>query len=322
LQALADLSTARAGDAETVEMLRARARTDFDRAYDLVTRRFAVNPEMWMWHAVTFAAASSRPAAALRFFVYADSVKRTRVNTYRSAAYALHHLGRFREEVELAARMRQRMPHATWHYRTVEITGRAGAGDVAGVRRLVVEGEATPEPTPAYNGSAGTRTWIAGLELMAHGHEEEGRELLASTLPYYRRLQREGGAPPGFALGQEVEVLLATSDKLDDARELLTQAMPKLRSAEDSTWFLSLLGQIAARAGKRDEALSYVARMTWPRREPGDPPPGAPVIARLGDREDAVRRMQGLGYLDGHRYPAFFSLRGYPPFEQLLKPKG
>jgi tetratricopeptide (TPR) repeat protein len=318
----------RAGDRETVDFYQVAAQQNWERYHDLASRRFRVMPEVWLSAAVNGAFLSQRSEAAIRYFQYADSVHRARVAVYRNAAYAMHDLGSYDAEVKVAARLRERFPEQPIHYRTVEIMARTGLGDLEGVRRVVAEAEASPEQNVGTSGSAGTRTWIAAIELMAHGRQAEGREMLDAVLPVYRRLREENG-PAGYA-PTEVEILLLT-DRLAEARTLALEALPGQKTIGDSVIIVGLLGQIAALEGKRDQASQYSAQLVLldrPQLFGYASSHRAKIAARLGDREGAVRFLEAAreaGTMDRsifyHRDPAFATLRGYTPFEQLRRPR-
>jgi hypothetical protein len=98
----------------------------------------------------------------------------------------------------------------------------------------------------------------------------------------------------------------------------------------DHVTFLGFLGVVAAREGKRAEALRldrelqvmnprylYGRHTMWRAR----------IHAVVGDRDTAVALIQesfALGYPRGgvmHLYPSLASLRDDPSFQELLRPK-
>jgi GNAT superfamily N-acetyltransferase len=128
--------------------------------------------------------------------------------------------------------------------------------------------------------------------------------------------------------------VLAWTDQLEQARTVALEGLPTQRSPADSAYLLGQLGCLAARQGRREEALRYSTQLAELSRRPymyGLPAyHRAKIAARLGEREVAVRLLQEArmaGHSNAlhwwmHRDPDLASLRGYPPFEQLLKPKG
>jgi tetratricopeptide (TPR) repeat protein len=243
------------------------------------------------------------------------------LGVYHHRGYALHELGRYQEELQLARDLERRFPGFPIPARTHEAMALAALGELDTLRRRLVEWEATPEP--AGQDWAGNRAIIAAQELMAHGNEPEGLKALAAALPLYRRLRTR----QGLASEPEINTLEWTGD-LDGARRLALAALPRIRSQGESTTFLAALGRIAARQGKRAEALRYDRLLAATGN--GAPLLRATIASRLGDREVAVRLLEearGRGNdlntssWSVHRSPDFAGLRDYPPFERFLKPR-
>jgi hypothetical protein len=323
---------------EVVKYWLASLQGNSEEAYEMMRRRFAANPLEWSGAAAAFALATSRPNAALVItavsdtLLYSDSTLNAIPHSvvFGPRGDALHQLGRHREELELARELRRRFPgRIDLTTRTIEAMALAALGEVDTLRRLISEWSATPEGP----GFAGTRGWHAGQELWAHGNEAAGRAMLEETLPFYRALRDT----TGYASWNEVWVLTWLG-RLDEARRHALAALPRLDSARDSVGYLGPLGTIAARQGRRAEAARYDRRLAsfdsvlflggavgFFR---------AQIAAALGDRDGAMRRLvearsrEGYGtysmpstYRSVHRWPDLASLRGYPPFEQFLRPR-
>jgi hypothetical protein len=246
--------------------------------------------------------------------------------------YALHQLGRYREELQVAREMERRWPaEETWS-RTHEVMALAALGLVDSLRVKLSRWEGSPEPRSEW---AGTRALIAGQELMAHGHEREGRDILAGTLPFYRRLRENGEGGPG-SFWSEVAVLQATGSP-EAARRLVQTALRTSTDASDSVECLGALGGLAANQGRRAEADGYDRMLAGVNRRADLSPvligivtfTRAQLAARLGDRQGAVRLLEQArrrghspaAHFNVHRDPAFASLRDYPPFQRFLEPR-
>jgi hypothetical protein len=254
------------------------------------------------------------------------------IGSYHMGGYALHQLGRYREELQVAREMQRRWPAEEISSRTHELMALAGLGLVDSLRAKLSRWEGSPEPKAEW---AGTRALIAGQELMAHGREREGREMLAGTLPFYRRLRENGeGGPATF--WSEVIVLQVTGN-LGDARRLAQAALRTSTDVSDSVDCLGALGGLAADQDRREEAVSYERMLAAVNRR-ADVLPAldglvaftrAQLAARLGDRQGAVRLLEqarrrghsDAAYLNVHRDQAFASLRDYPPFQRFLEPR-
>jgi hypothetical protein len=211
----------------------------------------------------------------------------------------------------------------------MEASALSALGEVDSLRRALAEWDATPEGP----GFAGSRGWLAGQELIAHGYQEAGRRVLEGTLPLYRRLRGSSG----YASWNEVWVL-GWLGRLDEARRLGLAALPHVKSGADSLAYLGALGSLAARQNRRAEAKRYDRMLVGIDRRPllGGAVPffRAQIAAALGSPDVVVRLLEearsreGYGaysmpstYGSVHRWPDFVSLRGYPPFEQFLRPR-
>jgi tetratricopeptide (TPR) repeat protein len=317
------------GERETVAYELATRGGNPELAFTLAQRRFAINPVWWRDRLLGWALMTSRPHAALTASTEPDSASAPPgtgpdAQTYHLRGYALHQLGRYREELQLARLMERRFPAAVARYRTQELMALAALGELDSLRRRLADWEATPEGS----GWAGTRAFIAGLELMAHGHEREGREVLASTLPFYRRLRETDG--PSYGEVQALDVC----GRFEEARRLAQAALPVTKSPVDSLIYLAELGAIAAQQTRRAEAAQY-DRLLAAEHRPDPDLLGfvaflrASIASRLGDREGAVRLLHkaraagnaSAAHSGVHRDPAFASLRDYAPFQRLLEPR-
>jgi protein kinase-like protein len=321
------------GERENIALHQATRRADPELAFELARRRFAVNPELWVDPLTVYAVVTGRATIALTVSSYADSalhpVGAERL-PYLFRGYALHQLGRYRDQLGLARDLQRRFPTHEVAYRGIEVAALAGLDEVDSLRRRLAQWDATPEPSPR-GASAGTRAFGAGLELMAHGHEQVGREVLAGTLPLYRRLRNAEGYNPN-----EVLVLMWT-DQLDEALRTALAALPTMRSMADSLNYLGPLGAIAARQGKTADAMRYDRILATAQQRvalAGEVAfQRATIASRLGDREGAVRFLEearararfgnsSAGHWNVHRWPDFFALRGYPPYDRFLRPRG
>jgi hypothetical protein len=316
------------GDRETIALiLNYLSGGSSEQGFELAQRRAAVNPERWSGAITVSAVATGRANTAVAVSGYADSAVHMPggelLKVYAWRGYALHELGRYREELQLARDLAQRFPGGSQlEARTQETMALAALGEVDSLRRRLAEWEAIPEDMQDW---AGTRAEIAGEELIAHGREREGRQVLQMTLPFYRRVRER----QGFTSGQEIGVLAAT-DRLEEGRRLALAALPHMRTRDDSLGFLTPLACIAARQGNRSEALRYDRLLAATRG--GSPLARAAIASLLGDREGAVRLLEqaragGGGYWSSsswniHRDPSFAPLRDYPPFQRFLKPRG
>jgi predicted Zn-dependent protease len=123
-------------------------------------------------------------------------------------------------------------------------------------------------------------------------------------------------------------VLMLQTDRLDQARELVAQLVA---DNPDELYIVGLTGVMAARAGDRRAAAQMLRRIDELADQysfGADSYFRACISAELGDRERAMDHLR-VALRDGqqfdltfHRNPFLVSLHGYPPFEELLLPKG
>jgi predicted Zn-dependent protease len=98
----------------------------------------------------------------------------------------------------------------------------------------------------------------------------------------------------------------------------------------DNIAYLGYLGAVAARLGDKEGALKVAKQLEEDQRPYlfGDPTYWrARITALLGDKEGAVNLLrqatkQGYAYSYIHPTEDFESLADYPPYVQLMKPKG
>jgi hypothetical protein len=341
LTRLASRPDLRRGERENVLFQLANIQGDPEIALEMARRRFAVNPEEWANPAGRWAVFTNRPNTALAITAYADSAlprdglpyPAMHAWTYLQRLAAMHQLHRYGEELRLARELARRYPawvpfgrrDARAPFHANELMALAGLGWDDSIRALLAQWEAAPESHWRFG--VGSRAWIAGLELMAHGHEAQGREVLETALAEYRN-QREGDRPR-----IEETWIASWLGRLDEARRLATNGRSGARTAEDSLAWLGALGSITALDGRRAEATRYdsmlavagsrafVAGAAAFRR--------AEIASSFGDRAGAVRLLEAAraktrgdaAYVNVHRWPYFANLRGYPPFEQFLRPR-
>jgi tetratricopeptide (TPR) repeat protein len=303
--------------------------------FELYRRRFVQNPEWWAVRTAWLAAATGRAAAAVEISKYLDSARAPLgqpINAYAYRGAALHQLGRYSEQLKLAGEIEERFPSEMLTKRATEAEALAALGEIDVLRRRIAEWEATPEPKPlSASVWSGTRGYIGGLELMAHGKAQQGLEMLRGTIPIYRRMRDSEGFRPEF-----VEVLVVTG-QLAEARTVALSDLQRVTSAADSITLLTYLGVIAAREGKPGDATQYFdAAARYDRLESR----GGRSLARtardrakrlawMGDRQGAVRALEEariyqpwlVSHHFTHREPAFASMRDYPPFQLFLKPR-
>lgn len=243
-------------------------------------------------------------------------------------AGARHHLGQHDEELADALRARSIDP-ADPDRIGYQISALAALGQVVEARALLDTLVALP-PRPLHLVLLSVEEIISRTsdELRAHGHPAAAAEVLEWDLRRIDELpKRQRGSPSNrFRRAYDLSRLERTEEAEEAARDCLAHYPEEI----GCTW---LLGALAARRGARPEAERQSARLqvladsrghlsNWAlvRR--------AAIAARLGDSTraaaliaEAITRGSGVVALL-HADPDLAPLRGYPPFEKILKPEG
>jgi tetratricopeptide (TPR) repeat protein len=231
-----------------------------------------------------------------------------------SSAY--HMLGEHELELE-AARIPVQWYPDLLRLRAQEVIAAAALGDLDEVERIVEESQAV---RPADDFCAGDVVLMAARELRAHGHHGESLALASLAVNWCRGrgvLEDQAVTMRAF-----LARALYQAERWDESRELFRElAAENPGNAE----YHGYLGAIAARAGDATEAMAIsdalpadVQSIFWRAR----------IAALLGDEERAMTLLrqafaQGSKFnLSVHRDMDLESLRDYPPFQELLRPKG
>ena len=242
---------------------------------------------------------------------------------FSQAADALHLLGEYEEELRVVRKGLEAYPDIIWlrghEARALIALGRLG------------EMEALIEETLSQSGRFGTPVnvmWHAARELRVHVGREESIVMLERAIALQRE-QLEGKSVANDPGGHfRLAGLLYDAECWLDADEIMREVGPERPDDIDVTGFR---GAIAARLGDHDQArtaLEKLQRMDRPYLYGENTYWAADVASLLGERELAVRLLQqafaeGLGDpMALHGDTDLEPLHGYPPFEELRRPKG
>jgi tetratricopeptide (TPR) repeat protein len=308
-----------------------------------MARRLAeLVPHYWNYAAGWAAWRAYRPREALEYFARVDTTKPA-ITPFRKLFYwmgmgrAHHMLGDHDEELEVLRAGRREFPDdlrlVDGHLRALAALGR-----IDELNAVLDTLFALPvERVPGGVRSIDLRAQVGVDALRAHGHADAARQVAQRLLDWLEA--RPPGESVQLRMGSYYKSALAESlYRLGRWEEARAQYEELLKEDPQRTTYLGRLGAIAARMGDHARARMLSERITaWDHPEPARR--RASIAALLGEREEAVRLLrEGLNagsdrgrWGEGnqgfytellHRDMDLESLRGYPPFEQLMRPKG
>jgi serine/threonine-protein kinase len=309
----------------------ARCRGDLPAAYRLARALADARPrsEVWQEQLARDALNFDRPREAIEILDRLHPERgalRGRASYYNWMTNARHLLGEHEQEVQAARRGRARFPGnlAAWRTEMVALSA-LGRGREVNARI----GEIDALSSDPIRKKATVMREIS-LDLAAHGDRDAARVALARTLAWhasqppteqateYNRFER---AQTYYAAGYA-----------DSAREITEQLVGVHPQTEQ---YAGLLGVLAAQRGDREAASGIAKRLAGQERmyERGQASYWrACIAATLGQRDEAVELLRraltegyvfnSLFFLSAHLEPSFSTLRGYAPFDELLRPKG
>jgi tetratricopeptide (TPR) repeat protein len=229
---------------------------------------------------------------------------------------AYHALGDYEGDLEVARQARQRRPESLdyfWHEtRALAALGRLDeAAAIVDTMRSLSSREALGD-------------WLRDVAhaLREHGYHAGAHEFFGDAIAWY-----ESQALNNEALRGGLAEVLYQAERWDEALPLYEELAAE--NPEVHT-YLGALGRLAARRGEREEALRISERLRSARYPPIQAMLAtlerAKIAALLGDREEAMTLTRAVAQIQHSslrpRDIDFASLRDYPPFQELMRPKG
>ena len=327
-----------------LDWMLATRRGDLARAFTALREKKTLTPDpATRYGAAVFALRVNRPTEALEDLTPRDRRSlfwRTWSWAWQVPTEAHHLLGNHSDELREARQGRVQHPDllATMHFEALAL---AALGRETALQTLLNQASSlAPGPIWSY----GSVAKVVALELRAHGGPEAAHAMLQRTIEWYRG--RLSADPEQVDLRYGLASCLYLVGRWDQAREIAERLVAEIPDS-GAPWrgvgtasdfdFVGLLGVIAARKGDREEAGRMSQRLAA-LRTPftiGHPTLWRARIATLlGDQERAVGLLrnaiseglmpldlaEGVGYAMWlHRDADLESLRGYPPFEDLLR---
>ncbi len=228
---------------------------------------------------------------------------------------AYHLLGNHQKELEVAREGQTYFP-TDLGCRADEVCALAALGNIEELYKVIEESKRIEQP----RGSVGAVMLVASLELRAHGNRTEALRIAEQAVQWYEEHDSGNKAARANALYY--------AERWDESFALYREL-----AAEDpeDVFLKSTLGVLAARRGDQEEArrISRELERTDQRYLFGrDTYDRACIHALLGELAVAVKLLQesleqGRRFdIHIHRDIDLEALRDYPPFQELLKPKG
>jgi tetratricopeptide (TPR) repeat protein len=227
-----------------------------------------------------------------------------------------HTLGDFENELEALRQGRQRFPESE-RYRLLEARALAALGRLDDVAANLNARRSLPsrEPLGSYLGSV-------AVFLRSHGHRDASRPLFDEAIEWFRsRPQHSESVRANLAHW------LYEAERWEEAQRVYA-ALAEERPG--NTGYLAALGGVAARRGDTATAMTVSGQLRAVElrgRRTLDP---ARIAALLGHFEQATALLEqaiehtplwGV-HLQVHRDSDFDVVRDYPPFQELMRPKG
>ena len=319
----ADLSS---GERLILDWLQALLRGDLETQLRS-DRQFVSIQTSWVWNYnnALDATRNNYPQEAIdllaRLNPYDESYKDFSPNYWGVLTTAHHMLGNHKQELKEARRGRKQFPERL-SMLTNEVRAVSALGGIKDLQKLFDESKTLP-PQSGY--SPGNIMLWAGRELRAHGYKEDSVRVLNEALQWFEGRPEQEKASPMNRRDQAMTFYIL--GKWAEAKELFEGLH---RDVPDDINYLGYLGAVAVQLGDKEEALKISKQLEEDKRPYlfGIPTyRRARIAALLGDKEGAVNLIrqaikQGFAYSNIHPTEDFESLAAFPPYIQLMKPKG
>ncbi len=311
----------------------ATLRNDRSEAYAAARAAAAIAPG-------SYAAVVLAPGAAIQLNYPAEAVRLlSQIDRERSAAKGLpvywnllahsyHLLGRYEDQLTVARELRRRIPEDT---RALYYEARA----LAALGRLseleAVLSESLSLPSVAGYGPPGLGAHrFAAEELRAHGNAAHATEILERGVRFYQSAPAEVLAIARFQ--HEIAYVLYQLGRLPEARNTYERLVrtKALKGGEllSITYYLAFIASKQKDTARVHELERYIRENPEPYTDGMVAFMQARLASLRGEKELAMRLLQqsaadGLGFSHtNHHLFEFENMRGYPPYERWLAPKG
>ena len=306
----------------TIDLMRARCRDDRAKELSLVEQRYRAYPRLlWAQYSYAFQLQSSNQPRAAREILRGFDPPKEHLPRYWSLMAITHHtLGEYRSELDITDRWRD---STGWDWQATR--GRALAALGREQEVLELYGKIAGASVDAV----AERLLEMATELAVHGHTRTATIVAESLLARLElETNMEGDRASSIAWANR---LLGRAEQERNALEQITRSDADTLTRLAAEARIAVLTADSNRAARTDSILAEQSdrplSKAWVR---GDRIlTRAHIAAGFGRREEAVallreanhRGILGLGSAHAfHRDLLLAQLRGYPPFEALLKP--
>ncbi len=264
----------------------------------------------------------NRPKEAVEAFKMADQ-EQVWLFYWGFFTASYHLLGEHKKELEIAKQARKRFP-TSLSALNYEIRALAALGKIEEVKKLIEESLTLTKPGIATGTPGGTMRG-AGEELRAHGYADAAMTIFDQSVQWYKSRPAE---EMDSLLRNAYALTLYDARRWEEAKSIFEELA---KDSPDNIDYQGWLGLIAARQGDKEKALrvsEWLKNLKKPYLFGGYTYNRACIAAILGDKDQAIALLkesflQGRSYsIDLHTDVDFESLWDYPPFKELLKPKG
>jgi TolB-like protein len=280
-----------------------------------------------------YTVAANRPHEALGVLLGLDPVRDLgfisdsgRALYYRPVTEAYHLLGQYGTELRIAEDFTRRNPNRLagvyWETRALAALGR----DKEVLRRLDAAEDLPADSASLSALTTGSVDCRAASQLLAHGDSNAARAAAERALRWYhsRSAEEQSTHESRYWLTRALEL----HADYEPAAALLARLMSEDTADVRYLRYQGMAGVVAARRGDR-VAVDSIDRALAAARPPSSQNAAhyrAAIAAVLGDRDRAVSLLRASPFSEGRDYliapePALTLLRGYPPFEALLRPR-
>jgi serine/threonine protein kinase/tetratricopeptide (TPR) repeat protein len=234
---------------------------------------------------------------------------------------AHHMLGNYKQELKEARRGLKYYPNML-SLRRHEVRALAALGRIDEVKKIIDESLTITSQA----GTSGDVMLEAAQELRAHGHLDAYKEVAARAVDWYRDKLSEKEATERKRYG--LACALYVAEQWEDSKALIEELAAE---KPDNIDYKGYLGTLAARREDREEALrisTELKSIDRPYLFGNHTYRRACIASLLGQREQAVALLREA-FAQGREYGVYLHrdmdlepLRDYPPFQELLRPKG